>query len=262
MQTIDISFIWMGAFYLLLIIPVVILYYLNTGLTRTIFIAALRMTLQLGFVAVYLEVIFSLNSIWLNLLWILVMMVAANVNILTGSGLKVKRFFMPVFAGLLMGGSLIIGFFVFLAIRPEPVYDARYLIPISGMILGNCLRANVISLERFYSGLRKNEKEYLTYLLMGASLHEATRPFVQESVKPALAPTLSTMATVGLVSLPGMMTGQILGGSDPTVAIKYQVAIMISIFTATVLTAILNLYMSMRTAFTEYQMLDTGIFSG
>lgn len=262
MQIIDISFIWMAGFYLLLLLPIAILYYLDTGLTRTILVAALRMTLQLGFVAVYLEVIFRLNSIWLNVLWILVMMVAANVNILTGSGLKVQRFFLPVFAGLLIGGSLIIGFFVFLAVRPHPVYDARYLIPISGMILGNCLRANVISLERFYSGLRKNEKEYLTYLLMGASLHEATRPFVQESIKPALAPTLSTMATVGLVSLPGMMTGQILGGSDPTVAIKYQVAIMISIFTATVLTAIFNLYLSMRTAFNEYQMLDTGIFSG
>lgn len=262
MQTIDISFQWMGAFYLLLLLPVLILHFLNAGLTRTILTAALRMTIQLAFVAVYLEVIFALNSIWLNLLWILVMMVAANINIITGSGLRVKKFFVPVFLGLFTGGSVIIGFFVLLAIRPDPVYDARYLIPISGMILGNCLRANVISLERFYTTIRKNEKEYLTFLLMGASLHEAARPFMQESIKPALAPTLSTMATLGLVSLPGMMTGQILGGSDPTVAIKYQVAIMIAIFTATVITALLNIYASMRTAFNDYQMLDTSIFSG
>ncbi|MBN2701720.1 MAG: ABC transporter permease, partial [Methylothermaceae bacterium] len=146
-------------------------------------------------------------------------------------------------------------YLVFLVIRPPLIHDARYLIPLAGMILGNCLQANVIALERFYAAIRKNESEYLTFLLLGATRWEAVRPYFREAVKAAVNPTLASMATLGLVSLPGMMTGQILGGAEPWVAVKYQIAIMVCIFTATTVASILNLALSLTIAFNEFDVL-------
>ncbi|MGZ8152837.1 MAG: ABC transporter permease, partial [Methylovulum sp.] len=124
-----------------------------------------------------------------------------------------------------------------------------------GMILGNCLQGNVIALERFYSVLRKNEQEYLTFLQLGATRWEAVRPYYSEAIKAALSPTIAGMSTMGLVSLPGMMTGQILGGSEPWLAVKYQIAIMICIFTSTTIACVLNLKLSLRNAFNAYDVL-------
>jgi len=127
------------------------------------------------------------------------------------------------------------------------------------MLLGNCMRGNILALERFYSAITKREREYITYLTMGSSFSEATAPFIREAIGPALAPTLSTMATLGIVSLPGMMTGQILGGSPPITAIKYQIAIMIAIFTAIVISVVVTLLLSMRSTFDEYRTLRKSV---
>ena len=128
------------------------------------------------------------------------------------------------------------------------------------MILGNCLRSNVLSLERFYSGIRKNENEFMTYLMLGANLREAVRPYLRDAVKAAINPSVATMGTMGIVSLPGMMTGQILGGALPMTAIKYQIGIMICIFVAMVIAAFLNILLSLPVAFDDHQRLKQNIF--
>jgi putative ABC transport system permease protein len=261
MQVMDISWVALAGMFGLLAVPVIILRWTGVPLLRQMFIAAGRMTVQLVLVALYLEFIFRLNSFWVNCSWMLVMIVVANLNITRSAGLRVRRMFPFLLVGLAAGTLPVVGFFVCATVQPEPFYDARYLIPISGMVLGNCLRANVIALERFYSAIRTNTKEYITYLSMGATLQEACRPYLRQALQASLAPTISTMATMGLVSLPGMMTGQILGGSSPMIAIKYQIAVMLAIFCATVITAFANIRFSQRAAFTPYGLLDPDIFS-
>lgn len=261
MQTIDLSPGTLAFFYLLLVVPLWICLRLGTGMVGTVLVAVARMTLQLVLVALYLEVIFRLNSLWLNAAWMAVMLLVANASITRSAGLRMRRFFLPVLGGLCAGTLPVVVLFVCVGLRPEPVYDARYLIPITGMVLGNCLRGNVISLERFYTGIREREQEYLARLLMGATVHEAVRPFLAQAMRAALGPTVSTMATLGLVSLPGMMTGQILGGSDPAVAIRYQIAIMLAIFCATAITTAVNIRLSLPAAFTDYHTLDSAAFT-
>lgn len=137
---------------------------------------------------------------------------------------------------------------------------AQYLIPISGLILGNCLRADIIGLRTFYTNLKKYQKNFEYTLAQGASLHEGLRPYMREACEAALAPSIATISTVGLVSLPGVMTGVILGGGDPMVAIKYQIAIMIAIFSGTAITVICALHLSMRNNFLEGAILIPGCF--
>jgi putative ABC transport system permease protein len=260
METLDISYPSMLILYGILAVPIGLSLLLKLKNVKPVLIAALRMTVQLAVVGFYLDVIFRLHNAWINFGWFVFMIVVANFSVTRNAGLKAKKFFPIVFCGLVVGSFFVLIAFIFLAIRPEPFYDARYLIPIGGMVVGNCMRANVISLERFYSSIKKNEREFLTYLLMGASLREAILPYLREAIKPALAPSIATMTTLGLVSLPGMMTGQILGGSSPIVAIKYQIAVMIAIFTAIMISTVVNILLSLKVAFNQYLVLKKDLF--
>jgi len=253
---------WMlVAVYTLLLIPLTLILHFRLGLVRETLIAIVRMSVQLTLVGLYLSVLFELNSIPLNLLWFFVMLAVANSAILRQAKLAPRRFFLITFFGVSIATAGVSALFVLAILRPTPLGDARYLIPIFGMVLGNCMRSNVTSLERFYSMLRDREKEYVTFLMLGATPIEACRPYFRTALRAAVAPHVSTMATMGVVSLPGMMTGQILGGSDPSTAIQYQLAIMICIFTAMMLTTSLNLLLSSRVAFDKYGVLRDDVFS-
>jgi putative ABC transport system permease protein len=251
------SMLWM---YALMLVPLAIFFYLRLGIIRDTLFSLLRMTIQLILVGLYLKYIFQLNNGYVSLLWVAIMLVAANMSILNKAGLKRRPFFWRSLAAVAGSTLLASGWFILVAIRPEPIYDARYLVPITGMILGNCLRSNVLSLERFYSGIRRNENEFMTYLMLGATLREAVRPYLRDSIKAAVNPSVATMATMGIVSLPGMMTGQILGGAMPMEAIKYQIGIMICIFTSMVVAAFVNILLSMPVAFDDHQRLNEDIF--
>lgn len=262
MEALDIPLARFALLYLLLLLPLYFLRRLKLGLGSEVLISVVRMSVQLFLVGIYLKYIFAINSLLLNILWIMVIMVVANLNILKKAGLAVKKLFWPSLAGVACGTLIVLGVFLFLVVRPTPLYDARYMIPLAGMLLGNCMNGNILSLERFYSGLRKSETTFLSYLLMGATLKEAVHPFMRDAIRSSLAPTIASMMTIGIVSLPGMMTGQILGGSFPLVAIKYQIMIMIGIFTSLVLSMVASLYLSLPFAFDRMLMLRPEIFAG
>ncbi len=260
MGAIDISYLSLAAFYSILILPILISLTYKLRVVKNLLISVLRMTVQMGLVGFYLDFLFRYNRLWLNLLWVIIMMFAANFTLVKRAQLNLRHFFFATSAGLAAASFTVGIFFIVFTVRPDPFYDAPYVIPIMGMILGNCMRGNILALERFYSSIRKNEKEFLTYLLMGATLREAVVPYMRESIRPALAPQLSTMATLGIVSLPGMMTGQILGGTSPLIAIKYQLAVMIAIFTAIALSTFINIFISMKIAFNDYKVLKRDLF--
>ncbi|MDD5410357.1 MAG: iron export ABC transporter permease subunit FetB [Methylobacter sp.] len=255
METLDIELPRMALLYGLCLLPWLLLWLIGLRLSRDIGISILRMSIQLALVGIYLKMLFNLNNPWLNGLWILMMLLVADLSILRRAGLKARYFALTTFTAVASSILFSTAYLVILVIQPTHYYDARYLVPLAGMILGNCLQGNVIALERFYSALRKNENEYATFLMLGATRWEAVRPYYRDAVKAAINPTIAGMATMGLVSLPGMMTGQILGGSEPWLAVKYQIAIMICIFTSTTLACIINLKLSLKIAFNSFDVL-------
>ena len=259
-RTLDLSLLEMLGVYALALVPLALVAVLRLGIVRDTVTSVLRMTVQLALVGLYLRFIFNLNSLWVNVLWILIMISVANSTVLGRTGLARKHFFPMTFIGIGASTALVVCVFVCGLIHPSPLYDARYLVPISGMVLGNCMRGNVLSLERFFVGIRDREKEFVTYQMLGATLSEATRPYLRDALRAALAPTLSTMATMGIVSLPGMMTGQILGGAFPLTAIKYQIAIMMCIFSGITLASVVNIFLCMTVAFDDYGMLRQDIW--
>lgn len=256
----DLTLLSLASLFIFLI-PV---FYINRRLKLTInkimTFSISRMCIQLSFVGIYLEFLFKLNSPVLNMVYLLIMISIACQSILRSSNLKVLKFFIPVFFSLLLPFAIILLFFNAVVVRIDNLFEAKYMIPIGGMLLGNCLRSIIIGLNNFYSGIKKDEKVYLYSLSLFCSRIQALKPYFKESIIASIAPTIASMATIGLVSLPGMMTGQILGGSIPIVAIKYQIAIMLSIFYTEYFSTILSVLFSLKVGFNELDVLNQDIF--
>lgn len=238
--------------YLLLLIPLGLFLYLGVNRVGRTLLAAARMSAQLLFVGFYLQVLFRWNHPGVNLLWLLVMIVVADASVLSGCRLKARVFALPLFLAILCGTALPALLFTTGVLGLENPLEAQYIIPVGGMILGNCLRADVIGLQHFTEALKLRENQYLLALAQGARRGEAVRPFLADALRASLDPTLATMATIGLVSLPGMMTGVILAGINPATAIRYQIAIMTAIFTGTALTVFLALILAIPRCFTPH----------
>ncbi len=242
----DISYLSLLLGLLLIIIPSYFLYYYRTGLVKDTLVATLRMTLQLFLIGFYLKYMFQLNLRWLNLLWVIIMSGVASHTVVKRTKLSMKQLFAPITVSLLCSVLLIDFYFMGLIVCQENLFDARYFIPISGMILGNMLSANVIAMNAYYGSIRRERTNYLYRLANGASEREACAPFLRDALIKSFNPTIASMMVMGLIALPGTMTGQILGGADPDVAIKYQIVLMISIFASSLISVLITLRLTRK----------------
>lgn len=254
----DIELWGMVAAFSTVLVSVIVLRLLRVGLIRALLVAVARMSAQLGLVGLYLTFLFDLNHPAVNLGYVLLMTAVANLAVLRNSGLQLKMFAFTFPALLLaMGGTL--AYFIGLVYSPDPLVDARYVIPVAGMLLGNSMNRTIVTLERFYSSIRADPEGYSALIAMGAAVREAMLPYLREAYRAGLSPALAAMSTMGIVFLPGMMTGQILGGSAPMVAIKYQITIILAIWVATELASVLCIVLSVRGAFDDHGFLRPGV---
>ena len=128
--------------------------------------------------------------------------------------------------GSMMTASVLVTVFALVtALRPDPWYDPRYAIPLLGMILGNCMTGVALGLNTLTDSLFFRRASVEARLMLGATRWEAAAPVTRDALRSALIPTVNSMAATGLVSLPGMMTGQILSGVPPAEAVKYQILV-------------------------------------
>lgn len=256
MTLVDIPLWRVALGYLLLIVPLTVVVWLRLALVGPILSAVARMTLQLLFVGLYLQVVFKISAWWLTSLWLIVMILAADYSVVHGAGLRLRRLAGPLFAALVVGAIPPLMYFLAAVIGLPYVLEARYAIPIFGMILGNCMRAGIMGLRSFCNQVQTQQRFMLTSLAQGASLAEALLPFVREAYVSAIYPTVERIATVGLVSLPGMMTGVVLTGASPFTAVKYQSVIMLSVVAGTSVALLVAIWLSVRVAFTPYGTFD------
>lgn len=155
------------------------------------------------------------------------------------------------FGGLLASTYLVTAIVVGLIVRPEPLFTPRVAIPIAGMILGNAMNGISIAVESMFSSMKRRAPEIEARLALGANPWEASRPVIREALRLGLTPTINSLMTVGLVSLPGMMTGQILGGADPQTAVRYQIVVMLMIAGASAMGSLILVGLGYRKAFSE-----------
>lgn len=147
---------------------------------------------------------------------------------------------------------LVIGF----VLRVRPWYQPQYVIPIAGMIIGNSMNGAALVVNRLHSELTLRRNAIEAALALGASTREAASQALRESLRAAMMPTINSMMTVGLVQLPGMMTGQIISGVSPPDAVRYQIVVMLMIAAATAVTAMAAAFGALGVFFTPNEQLS------
>ncbi len=258
-EIIDINIWNLALGFLIMIIPISFLLYFKIKLVKGVLVALVRMILQLSLIALYLEKIFELNNAWINSAWVFVMIIVGVGTAIKRVGLNWKFFALPLFLSALTSVLIIDTFFLGLVVKSDYFFDARYFVPITGMILGNSLNHNIVGLSTYFNSL-KEKSEFFYFILTNTGESKlAIRPFINEAVKRGLNPLIANMTVIGLISLPGMMTGQLLGGSSPAVAIKYQVMIMLAIFTGTTMNLFLSMLLSNQFIFDKYHRIKSHV---
>lgn len=208
------------------------------GLEWSLFMATGRTIVQLLVVGYLLALVFALRSPWAVLAIVLAMTVIATIVARNRISKKVPQLLPVVGGSILLSTALTMAYVNLLVLRLDPWYEPQYLVPLSGIVLGNAMNAAAIAGERFVSTLNSSQLEIETHLSLGATPQQATRLYRRDAIKAGLIPTLNSMMVVGIVTLPGIITGQLLSGVDPLNASLYQMLIMFMLVFATLLTTI------------------------
>jgi putative ABC transport system permease protein len=207
---------------------------------RSLLLAAIRMVVQLALVGVVLTTLFSVISpLWTGLTALVMVLFAGHEAAQRQERRLSGWWSYGLGTGCMMMSSVVATVFALLiALQPNPWYDPRYAIPLLGMILGNCMTGVGLGLNTLTTSLVSRRPGVEAQLMLGASRQMAAAPVTREALRSALMPVINSMAATGVVSLPGMMTGQILGGVPPVEAVKYQILVMFLIAGGTGLGAV------------------------
>lgn len=211
----------------------------HLGLEWSLAIATVRTVVQLLAVGYILEIVFALNNPGAVLAIITVMAIIAAIVARNRISQKVPKLLPVVGAAILISTALTLAYVNLLVLRPDPWFNPQYLVPLAGILLGNAMNAAAIGGERLVSSLNNSQLEIETHLSLGATPSQATATYRKEAIKAGLIPTLNSMMVVGVVTLPGIITGQILSGVNPLDAAVYQILIMFILAIATLGTTIL-----------------------
>ena len=214
---------------LLILVNVALSAVLQLGLGKSLLVAALRMVVQLLLIGFVLEWLFTQDNALIILAIALVMTAIAGVSAVNRTQRRFAGIYWHSLLSVLTASALVTGFAMVGIIRVQPWYDPQYLIPMLGMVLGNTLNGISLGLDRFVEGLIAQRDQVETLLALGATRWEAAHDQVRNAIRVGMIPTINSMMVMGLVSLPGMMTGQILAGADPIDAVRYQIVILFMI---------------------------------
>ncbi len=236
--------------YILLLVVLFIMKKCHIHKTKLLIVASFRMTVQLVLAGLILTYIFQNPHPAFTVLYLAIMTGFAIFMVLSKNKDINKEFKLVVALSLSITGLGIVCFFI-VAVVGVSIFNPQYTIPISGMIIGNAMTGVGLGLKTFNEGIRSQKHKVEALIHMGATPQKILLPFVNQALETALLPTLNSMLGMGIISLPGMMTGQILAGTLPTTAILYQIAIIIAICAVTCLAVFCSLYFGYKTLYNK-----------
>ncbi|MFP4177804.1 MAG: ABC transporter permease [Acholeplasmataceae bacterium] len=229
------------------------------GRERLLIIAMIRMTVQLILIGYLLIYIFDHpHPLWTLFVILLMILFAIHTVLKKFPGQLSPKLKRVIATSLPLCGLPILIFFLLVVIGIEPYFDPQYVIPIAGMIIGNSMTGISLGLNTMIKGMRVEREAIEAHLLLGATPRQATKDLIDHAFDNAITPTINSMLGMGIIFLPGMMTGQILAGVVPTMAIQYQIVIMLGILSSVSATTFIALKFGMLTFFRNDMLLDDG----
>jgi len=221
------------------------------GLEKDLAWGTVRTFAQLFLVGYVLQFIFDIKNPYLILLYYAWMIFWAAQTIRGRVKEKQIRIFAPTFISMVISYMIVAITVTAGILQIKPWYTPQYFIPLGGMIIGNSMNAISIALDRMFSDLRNRRDEIELAFCLGATYQEATSDILRDVIKAGMIPSINALMTVGLVSLPGMMTGQILAGQEPQSAIKYQIVVMLMLVASTAIGCTIIVQVVRRLCFTK-----------
>ncbi|MCB1856702.1 MAG: iron export ABC transporter permease subunit FetB [Gammaproteobacteria bacterium] len=229
----------------------------HLGVEKRLLIAATRSVLQLTLLGLVLETLFAQRNPWLIGALAMLMLGVAGYEVMArqerrfrglwGMGIGTLSMFISSFSVTLLALHLVI--------QVDPWYTPQYLIPLLGMLLGNTMSGMAIALDNLTQNAWRQRSVIEARLILGQDWNQSISVIRRAALRSGLIPIINAMTTAGVVSLPGMMTGQILGGSPPLEAAKYQIMVLLLIAVGTGLGAIVAVGVGARRLFDERQRL-------
>jgi putative ABC transport system permease protein len=254
-EIITLNLLQFSLVYLLLIIVLIIMKKCKINQTKLLTVASIRLTVQLTLAGLALTYILE-NPHPLFTVFYLLLMIAFSIYIIRSRNKGINKRFMAIAgASLAATGLCIVCFFIIVVIGVD-LFNPRYTIPISGMILGNTMTGVSLGLRVFNENITAQRSRIDALLSIGVTPKKILIPFVNQALETALLPTLNSMVGMGIISLPGMMTGQILSGTMPMTAIMYQIAVLIAICAVTCLAVFCTLYFGYRTLYNKRRQMN------
>ncbi|WP_017653811.1 ABC transporter permease [Fortiea contorta] len=209
------------------------------GLELNIALATGRTILQLLVFGYVFDIIFALNNSVAVLATLAVMLTITAIVARNRISQKIPRLLPWVWGSMLFSTAVTVFYTNFLIIQPERWYEPRYVIPLAGIVLGNAMNAAAIAGERLVNTINASPSEIETHLSLGATPQQAVNQYRQDAIRAGLIPTLNQMMIIGMVALPPVTTGQLLGGVQPLDAVSYEISLIFMVALANLLTTLL-----------------------
>ena len=226
------------------------------GLERDIATGTVRTFVQLLAVGFVLQQLFSTSRWYWVVFALAVMTTVAAYNAMKRQAGAKQGLLVVMASSIATAAAITLILVVGLVLRVRPWYQPQYAIPIAGMIIGNSMNGAALVVNRLHSELTLRRNAIEAALALGASTREAASQALRESLRAAMMPTINSMMTVGLVQLPGMMTGQIISGVSPLDAVRYQIVVMLMIAAATAIAAMAAAFGALGVFFTPAEQLS------
>eukprot|EP00963_Diacronema_lutheri_P003787 scaffold287_cov337-Pavlova_lutheri.AAC.150 len=220
----DVSAIYLT--FLLIVLACGLSFHIQLGLEFQLLIASLRAVVQLTILGFLLVPIFKVNQIYVVLPYCVLMLMIAAKEASDRPAYRYKGMYWDCLASVTAASLPIMAYSVWLIFQLDPFWDARYFIPVLGMLLGNSVTSVSVSLSRSLEEFAEAHDRIEFMLSKGADRWEAVKPVIRRAVKMGLTPLINQLSVIGIVAIPGMMTGQILGGTPPLQAARYQLVIL------------------------------------
>jgi len=236
----------LGLATLLIVAAGVVSVMLRLGVGKRLAVAAIRTVIQLGLLGLILERVFAVRNPFVVVGLLLLMTVFAAREAVGRASRRYRGILADAWLTMAATCFLVGGIVTQVVVGVEPWYDPQYVIPLLGMILGNSLTGISLCLDRFMDHLEVRSAEIELRIAYGATRREALAAPLKDAVRTGMIPIINSMAAAGIVSLPGMMTGQILAGSPPMQAVAYQIVVMFMIAAAVALGAMLVVVLAGR----------------
>jgi putative ABC transport system permease protein len=236
---------------ILIIIPIFISHKEKLGLEKEIVISMLRAIIQLIIVGYILEFIFGMENAIFTLSLVLIMIINAALNT-KKRGEGIKNCEKIAFIAIISGTSITLSVLV---ISKAIHFVPNEIIPVGGMIVSNSMVAIGLAYRNLNTSFKNRRNEVEVKLSLGSDINDAAKEIIKDSVKMAIIPTIDSAKTLGIVSLPGMMTGLILGGVSPIIAIKFQIMVTFMILSSVSIAVIIAVYLAYKDFFNQRKQL-------